>query len=380
MKINLLILIGLLCVTFFVSSVSPSDVPVNSQLTVSEVYLNPNVFFEGDTGTVTVSVVNNGNEPVVGNRATLEDNSIRVLQSQYESVGAIGAQNRMNFTFTVKADTFGGIYYPVFHLDFRDAGQLRYPIQLVVSNTPLNVGIIQKPDNFANGRKEQIGVSVGNPRDNFVSGVTVTPECDGAEITPTSSLIGILPPNAQSVATFSITPERSSVLKIKVQYNNGINIHEQELDVPITIAEGKKQSDPILTNIQVKPESDFLHITGDVTNAGLEDAKGVVISVGPPGIPVDPYRVSVVGSLKPDDFSSFDVTFRSPNTPEVPLIVYYKDADGNIFQTNVTVEIGSMFSLVPNASSNSFPIPLFLLFVVIGLIIAGAIYRSWRIT
>ena len=284
----------------------------------------------------------------------------------------------MSFTFPIKASTIEGIYYPIFYLYFRDSGQLIYPIKLVVSNEPLKIGILEKPDTFSNGRKDQISVSVGNPRDNTVTGVTLISECQGAEVTPTTILLGSLPPNSQVVTPFSVIPERSCLLKIKVQYQNGVNIHEQNLTIPINIGEGKKQGDPLVTNIQILPENDYYRLTGDISNAGLDDAKGVVITIGPPGIPIDPYRVYVVGSLKPDDFSSFQLTFRAQQTPEVPLLLYFKDADGNSFQTNISVATGQITSPLPNASPINFPLLLVSLFIVIGFFVAGVIYQSWK--
>ena len=50
-----------------------------SQITVSSVDINPGVFFEGDTGIITIEVVNNGPESVAIRRATMYDSDITVL-------------------------------------------------------------------------------------------------------------------------------------------------------------------------------------------------------------------------------------------------------------------------------------------------------------
>jgi len=75
-------------------------------------------------------------------------------------------------------------------------------------------------------------------------------------------------------------------------------------------------------------EGGHYKVTGDVTNAGLEDAKSVLVTSGSPAVPVDPFRVYVVGSLEPDDFSGFEVTFTAEDADFVPLLIYYKDDDG----------------------------------------------------
>ncbi len=98
-----------------------------SQITVSSVDINPGVFFEGDTGIITIEVVNNGPESVAIRRATMYDSDITVLSGSYDTTTTVGAGNRMQFSFTVKADVPPGIYYPSFSLDFRDAGYSPLP-------------------------------------------------------------------------------------------------------------------------------------------------------------------------------------------------------------------------------------------------------------
>ena len=84
----------------------------------------------GDIGTVNIEVTNTGTQSVTLHRATMSDPDIELLTtSTYDSVGALGAGNKMNFQFTVKADVPEGIYYPVFSLEFQDVGSLRYPVK-----------------------------------------------------------------------------------------------------------------------------------------------------------------------------------------------------------------------------------------------------------
>ena len=100
----------------------------------------------------------------------------------------------MQFSFTVKADVPPGIYYPIFSLDFRDAGYLRYPDPLRVDNNPLEVSVLNKPDIFRPGRKEQIDILVGNPRDNPVSGTMVNFLGNRMDPVPSSLFFGVLNP------------------------------------------------------------------------------------------------------------------------------------------------------------------------------------------
>ena len=73
-------------------------------------------------------------------------------------------------------------------------------------------------------------------------------------------------------------------------------------------------------------------IGGDVTNAGLKDAKSVTVTVGEPARAVDPDPIYVIGALEPDDFSSFEITCMAPGLPKIPLVVSYRDEEGKTFQ------------------------------------------------
>ena len=150
-------------------STATSLSPAYTQVTVSDVTLDPRTFATGDEGTITVIVQNTGTQSVTIRRATLYDKDITLLSSTtYDSVGSIGAGNQMPFTFTVKADVPEGIYYPVFSLEFQDTGFLRYPVKLEVKNSPVVLSVTDKPDTFVPGKKSVVTLSLSNLRTNAI--------------------------------------------------------------------------------------------------------------------------------------------------------------------------------------------------------------------
>jgi len=358
-----------------VSAQTPSDAA--AQVTVTSVTLDPGVFIEDDIGTVTVEITNNGPESVPIRRVTMYDADISILSSSYDTSMYLGSGNSMTFVFTVQAAVTPGIYYPTFSVDYRDAGYLRYPVELRVQNDPLKISVLSKPDTFAAGKKDTVVIAVGNPRSNMVNGVVVEPSGNGLDITPSSYFIGNLGSDGSVQVPLTITPSENSVLSVRVDYKNGVNDHQSTLEIPIVLGASKLQANPILSNIQVTYESGKYSITGDVTNAGLQVANSVVVTTGDGAIPVAPYQQYVVGSLQPDDFSSFEVSFTAPdNTSSIPLVVMFKDTDGNQFEQTTVVEI-------PPASSGGgeapgFPLPIIGLLVVLAVIIAGVVWYSWR--
>ncbi|NYT07048.1 MAG: hypothetical protein GKC05_02155 [Methanomicrobiales archaeon] len=347
-----------------------------AQVTVTSISLEPTIFFEDDTGIITIEITNNGFESVAIRRATMYDADISILSSSYDTTTTVGAGNSMQFSFTVKADVPPGIYYPKFSLDFRDAGYLRYPIQVRVENDPLEISILEKPDTFGAGRKDRVDILVGNPRDNPVSGAVVHILGEGINATPSSYFIGNLNPDQAQRVSFNITPEQPSVIEFRVDYKNGVNPHATSVRVPVEFGLSKTEANPLLSNIVVEYRDGRYVLTGDVYNAGLEVANSVVLGAGGDAVPVDPYQTYVVGSLEPDDFSSFEITFSAENITTVPVVVSYRDVDGNPFEKIYPVSIPAQTP--GSAKEPGIALPIIGGLIACAAVIGGAIWYSWK--
>jgi len=355
---------------------------VTADIAVVSSSLDPPVMMSGDTGTLTIVVQNNGADPVAIQSARLYGKGVVPTTDPYLAVGEIGGGNTRSFTFTVRADAGEGTFYPTFILDFRDGGSLRYPVLIQVEDTPLSISMVKKPDAFSEGRTAGITLMVGNPRPNAVSGVQVVPEGTGFSVTPTSGFVGGLEPDASGTVTFNLTPETETDVTFRVVWRNGINTHTTDLVLPVTFGEDKKRANPVITNVEVTPISGGYRIVGDVMNAGLESARSVMIAPASPAIPIDPFRVYVVGTLDSDDISSFEVTLRVDAAVEdVPLIVEYRDDDGNLYTSTRTVGLGGgTVAPVKEQESGGFPVLGAVVVLLIALGVAGAIYHSWKRT
>ena len=357
----------------------------SADVTVASSTLDPQVLMKGDTGTLTIVIQNTGSETVSIKSARLYGNGGVPLSEPDLAVGDLGAGNSKTFTFTVRADGGEGTFYPQFVLDFRNEGNLRYPVPVQVENTPLSVSVVERPDAFSESRTADITVRVGNPRPNAASGVQVIPLGTGFSVTPTSGFFGTLASDASGTVTFNLTPTAEMDVTFQVVWRNGINTHTTDLVLPVVFGEDKRQADPIITNVEVKSEFGRYRVIGDISNAGLESARSVIIAPGAPATPTDPFRVYVVGTLDPDDISSFEVTFAADrNVTEVPIVVEYRDDDGNRYTSTTMIGLGSgagvsVASAAPaENSSGEFPIVGAIVAVLVALGVAGAIYYSWR--
>ena len=371
-----LVIIALLCAVTVVTgpaSAGPADVTVTSSS------LDPAVLMKGDTGTLTVVIQNNGAEPVAIKSVRLYNDGVVATSDPYPVVGEIGAHNNKTFTFTLRASGGEGTFYPMFVVDFREGGSLRYPVPIQVEDTPLSVSVIGKPDAFAQGRTADITILVGNPRPNAASGVQVVPQGTDFTVTPTGGFIGALAPDGSSTDRFNLTPTAETDVAFQVIWRNGINTHTADLTLPIAFSEDKRQADPVVTNVEVTPIAGGYRIVGDVMNAGLESARSVLVTTGAPAAPTDPFRVYVVGTLDPDDISSFEVTFRADGgAREIPVVVEYRDDDGNRYTATTMVEVGGVAATPLEESDGGIP-PLGVVVIMLAAVgIFGAIYYSWR--
>jgi hypothetical protein len=310
-----------------------------------DISIEPKVLFSGDKGLISVNVMNSGSESVTIDRAELISSDLLIENyGLYDSIVSIGPGNSMLFTYTVLADVEDGVYYPRFYLGFHDGGSYYTSIPIKVESTELSVSVIDVPDSFSQDKKATIQLQIGNPRENTLNGITVTPKGDGIETTQKSAFVGNLSSDKSTVVSFDVIPHKASILNITVDYRNGINPHTSTITIPIEFSEDKTRAEIVVNNIEVASTGSGYMLTGDVANAGLEDAKSVLVTVGAPAKPINPNPEYVIGALEPDDFSSFELTFTAQGAPTVPLIVKYKDIEGNRYEETLDIVLNSPYS------------------------------------
>ena len=373
-----LILIGMLvlacCIVPAGAYATPESITAAGKVYVSNVTFDPGVFFPGDSGTATYTVTNGNTDlGVVVNHATFheDNNKFRVVSDPYQNSAQIGPGKSHTFTFTILADATDGFYYPTFSLGFRDADNLFYRQMVQVDNTPLILTVIDKPAAFTAGKKKTVYMQVANPRKNTVKNVILVLSGQGAEFTPSQVFVGDIGPGQKIPVNASITPAQELPVQLTLNYDNGDNPHTVPMELPVKFGTDKKSAQPVMSNVQVKNEGDTWRVTGDVNNAGLETANTVMVTSLAPAVPQDPYKVYVVGALKPDDFGSFEITFAADDAESVPLRLSYKDDDGNVYESVQDVKIGSSGITVKANSTGGFPLPVAAAGIVLVVIFVG---------
>jgi LPXTG-motif cell wall-anchored protein len=380
------ILISAAAVLFFV--VPAAALPTSQEakeagkVYVSGVSLEPGTLFSGDTCTITYSVTNgNQNDSVAVNHAIFDGSKdVSLTSDNYVTNMNIGPLQTRPFIFQVTSDKADGSYFPRFSLSFRDADSLYYSTQVKIDNTPLILTVLDKPDTFTQDKKETIQLQVANPRQNDVKNVVVKVSGDGIAATPSEKYIGKLAAGTAANLSVAVTPSSETSMKLLVTYDNGDNHHSIEKTLPVTFGLDKKKAAPQLSNIKVTLENGVYHVTGDITNAGLTTANGVTVAAASPAVPEDPYQSYIIGALKPDDFGSFEVTFRADGLSSIPLQISYKDADGNIVTTQKLVSLSNAAtSSASSTGNNPLLVPAIGLIVVI-LAAGGYVYYKRKNT
>jgi len=351
---------------------TPESIVAADKVYVSSATVDPQVFFPGDKGTLTIAVTNgNTATGVVVNHALLLSDTIMSTSQAYDTSSNLGPGQTQSFIFSIAADGLDGIYYPTFSLSFRDADSLYYRAKVKIESTPILLTILERPDTFSQGKKKTIYAQVANPRGNTVKNVILNISGTGITATPSEVFVGDINSGAKIPVNFSVTADQPTILHLTLNYDNGDNPHSVTTDLPIPFGVDKKQANPVISNVQVKSDSGIYHITGDVNNAGLETANTVMVTVLSPAVPQDPYKTYVVGALKPDDFGSFEVTFSANSTSSIPIQLSYKDSDGNLYTSLQDVKISAATTNSQNSGVSNILFPIIAVVIVVGVCIGG---------
>ncbi len=324
---------------------------------ISGYTVNPEVFFPYETGTVIVYVTNPSNMSIGVSQPNLIDPHVTVTSTDvFSTMTTLGPGSTTAYPFVITVDGTEGSYFPLFTVSPKIYGSspIHGQIRIRVDATDIRTAVVRVPDNFAILKKDLINVSVTNPRDGNITDLMIVPEGTGVNITPLQSYTGLLPAQSSVEVSFAVTPVSSRpALSLHTSYRNGDNRHAADIVVPMSIGEDRTASVPVINNIAISTPGNYYDITGDVNNAGITDAQSLVVTVGSPAQPVEPYPEYAVGTLASGDFSSFELTFTTGDLSAVPVRVSWKDLEGNSFASERTIDLQTLVSPAGSGSSGS---------------------------
>jgi len=323
------------------STSSTISVDTAALVYVSNVTMDPETFFPGDDGTLTVTLTNGGTTAIGLSHPDLISTHLNVQASDWEGMSFVGAGSTITYSirFTVKPEP--GTYSALFTLGTQNGNAIHYPITIDVDSNSLTAAVTSKPTSFAPEAEQNVTLTLMNTRGGEITNVVITPEGSGIESDPTKELVSSIDPSGSTDITFGITPHQASNLTFAISYQNGDNTHTTDVVLPIDIGQDKTAAVPVLNDVALTTSGSAYDITGDITNAGISDAYGVIVTVGSPATGTGTYPEYAIGSIASDDSGSFELTFTSSDLSAVPVIISWKDSDGNDYSLTKTLDLST---------------------------------------
>jgi len=309
---------------------------------VTNVTMDPPVFYPYEQGTIYVTLKNLGTSSVALENADILDNKVNIINSNsWNAVSYIGAGATLTYSFQVTIDPPDGTYFPMFTVNTLSSGSINYPFVLKVDSTDINAYISQKPDSFSRSIAGTVTLTIVNPRAGSIRNIQIIPSGNGIVSSPTQKYITSLDGRSFIEVPFSITADRETNVAFHISYLNGEVAHSTDVILPITFGNDKTAAVPVVNNVALTTKGSYYEITGDITNTGITDAKGLLVTVGSPAIGMGTYPQYAIGSLAADDSGSFDLTFTCQDLTSVPLIIKWKDANGYDYSTTKVLNLVS---------------------------------------
>jgi hypothetical protein len=336
------ILLVLMAVVAPVSADTNQNQGGSSYVYVSGVTMDPETFYPYETGTVSISLTNDGNTSVgITHPALLSSgNELSIVnEDKWQTLTYLGSSNTITYTFDVTVNGMDGNYYALFSIETKDGENIHYPITLKVDSEDLHAAISSKPETFTTDSEASVNVSLINPRDGAIKSIYITTEDSGTDITPSQTFITEIAANSVTEVPFTVTPHKATNITFTINYQNGDVKREVSVNLPIIPGNAKDAAVPTINNLALTSSGSTYDLSGDITNTGVTDANGVVVSVGTPAKGTGTYPEYAVSSLASDDSSSFEVTFTCTDLSSVPLVIHWKDASGTDYSVTKIVDL-----------------------------------------
>ena len=360
-----------------------------SNIAVTNFSVYPEAFAPFERGTLTVTIENSGTSTVQIENIGVDGKDIMVTNNFESQRTAIGAGDSREFTLSFTTQGGEAIYYPSLLIRTKDSGYTRYPFSIKVEKKEAQISFVDRSSAFNPGVETFITLQIANPRSNDIRVVQIHPIYEKSafeKITPKAVYIGDLAAGSTSDAAFALTPIQDTTVLFVVEYMNGDNPHKVTYELPIILGQDKKIASPVLSNVMVLNMGSFYQVSGSISNAGLEDANGLILTSKNPAKPVYPDKEYVVGVLKPNDFSrTFRITFEvERDVHSVPVLITYKDNAGNVHEIEYTADLPpSIFiandeeTMQQQAQAETFT-PYLLIMIACSIIILVGVYGIYR--
>jgi uncharacterized membrane protein len=395
----LIVVIILAACTMPVSAVGESTV------TITDYKVNPSVLMPDSMGTVTITIKNTASSASVSEKygllsdttyATvkttdinvnienvhLEGNGIVVLTNDFARVGEIGPGQSLVITFSIRAPSKSGMYYPEVWIDTTGGVSTRYPVPVNV-NTAVGIQkqaiLIMDTSLTATanpGEEIPITLTVRNEGQTLADDVTVKIENTSAVVAPKNSdlyHLGVISPGGQQTVQLVLLSDKSANaglirIPVTISFNAIDGIPRTQTTGIDLMMKGKAELGfvSVDTNPPRLTENTPFDLMVRIENTGTGEAKQVSAKVD---IPAEGAKEAFIGKIKSGN--------------DAPAIFLLEGLKGGSYPYNLTItytdDMGvhtltrQMNMRVPPADNSGTIITLLIIVVILGVV--G--YRYW---
>lgn len=395
----LLVLFGLMVI--FVPPVQ-ADTPT---VTITDYKVTPSVLMPDSLGTITVTIRNTAASASVSERTGplspdnsgttkvtdinvfienvhLEGNDIEVLSEDFKRVGELGPGQSITITFSIRAPSKSGMYFPEVWVDTYGGRSARYPV-------PVNVNTasgIQKqailimdsslPVTVNPGDEIPVTLNVKNAGQLLADDVTLKITNVSSSIAPKSTdlyHLGTVSPGQQKTVTLVLLSDKDAVsglirVPVAISYNalDGTPVTEQTgIDIMM-----KGKAELGFVTVDTSParltEGTPFDLTIRIENTGTGEAKQVSATVD---LPVEGKKEAFIGKIKPGNDAPVIFLLEGAKAGNHPytLTIHYTDDMGEHTMTR------QMNLRVPPTDQTGTIVLLLVILAILGFI--G--YRYW---
>jgi uncharacterized membrane protein len=398
--------LGILIVIIILAACAlPASAAGEPTVTITDYKVNPSVLMPDSIGTVTITIKNTASSASVSEKfgqlsdttyATtkttdinvnienvhLEGNGITVLTNDFARVGEIGPGQSLPITFSIRAPSKSGMYYPEVWIDTTGGMSTRYPVPVNVNTA---VGIQKQAilimdtslSATANpGEEIPITLTVRNEGQSLADDVTLKIENTSAMVAPKNSdlyHLGVISPGGQQTAQLVLLSDKKANaglirIPVTISYNAIDGIARTQATGIDLMMKGKAELGfvSVDTNPPRLTEKTPFDLTIRIENTGTGEAKQVSAKVD---LPTEGTKEAFIGKIKSGN--------------DAPAIFLLEGLKGGNYPYNLTItytdDMGvhtftrSMNMRVPPADNSSTIITLLIILIILGVI--G--YRYW---
>ena len=398
------LLLPAIIIVFIASLVVPASAVGEPTVTIMNYRVNPSVLMPDTLGTITITVTNTATSATLqesigmtpADPATtkvtdinvnienvhLEGNGIDVLTQDFERVGEIGPGQSIPITFSIRAPSKNGMYFPEVWIDTTNGKSTRYPIPVNV-NTAVGIqrqAILIMDTSLTGsvnpGDEIPVTITVRNAGQTLADDVVIRIENVSASVAPKNSdsyhLGTIIAGGHQTVYLALLSDKKTDAglvrVPVSISYNEIDGSERSQISGIDLMMKGKAELGfvSVDTNPPRLTENTPFDLTVRIENTGTGEAKQVSATID---LPADGTKEAFIGKIKSgNDAPALFLLegLKGGNYPYTLNITYTDDM-------GVHTLTRQMNQYVPPADNSTTIIILLIIVVILGIVA----YRYW---